>query len=336
MRNKLLYASLVAVLLVVAGLSLPAAAQSGAESVVQSLDHPRDLAYAADGTLYIAEGGHGGEVMMDTPEGEQGFGSTGRIGMVAPDGTYSVVLSNLPSVGDSGPSGVAVTDTSLWLALSAGPPNALLSFSLVEVDRASLRVKRYVDLLSNEIVNNPDGNEIDSNPVDVEVAADGTVYVVDAGCNCILTWTEADGLQVFHAWEDNPVPTALAFDPDGNLVVGFLSPAPFTPGSAGIEVWSPAGELVTSYDGLTMVVGVAVSADGTIYATELAAEGFGEQGPTPGAVVSVGMDGITPVLEGLSAPYGLAFNPDGALVVGTNASFGPPMMGEVLVVPMEM
>lgn len=336
MSNKKIYSTAVVLLLVVIGFSLPVAAMPGSEAVAQNLDHPRGLAYASDGTLYVAEGGHGGEVMMDTPEGEQGFGSTGRLGIVAPDGTYSVALSNLPSVGDSGPSGLAVTDSSIWLVISVGPPNAVLTGTLLELDRASLRVKRFIDLMSHEIANNPDGNEIDSNPVDVEVAADGTVFVVDAGCNCVLTWTEADGLQVFHAWPENPVPTSIAFAPDGNIVIGFLSPAPFTPGSAKVEVWTPGGELVSTYDGLTMVVSVAVGADGTIYATELAAEGFGEQGPTPGAVVSVGMDGVTPLLEGLAAPYGLAISPDGNLVVSTNATFGPPMMGEVVTVPMGM
>jgi len=211
----------------------------------------------------------------------------------------------------------------------------ILTGSLIELDRASLRPLRIIALMSHEVANNPDGNEIDSNPVAVALNADGTVYVVDAGCNCVLTWTEADGLQVFHAWPENPVPTSVAFDADGNVVVGFLSPAPFTPGSARIEVWTPGGELLSTYEGLTMVVGVAVGADGTIYATELTT-GMGPEGPAPGAVVAVGADGITPVLENLTAPYGLAVSPDGGLVVGTNATFGPPGLGEVVAVPTGM
>ncbi len=323
------------VVLVVMAFAASALAQSGLEAVASALDHPRGLAYAADGTLYVAEGGRGGEVMMDTPEGQQGFGSTGRVSIIAPDGTQTVALSNLPSVGDSGPSGIAVTDSSLWLVTAGGPPNVILTGSLIELDRASLRPLRIIDLMGHEAATNPDGNEIDSNPVGVAVSADGTVYVVDAGCNCVLTWTEADGLQTFHAWPENPVPTSIAFDPDGNVVVGFLSPAPFTPGSAKVEVWTPGGELLATYDGLTMVVGVAVGADGTIYATELTT-GMGPQGPGPGAVVAVGPDGITPVLENLAAPYGLAVSPDGRLVVDTNASFGPPGLGEVVVVPTGM
>ena len=113
------------------------------------------------------------------------------------------------------------------------------------------------------------------------------------------------------------MPTSIDFGPDGDLYVGFLSGFPFATEGSRIERWSPDGELVEGYEGLTLVTDVLVDDDGVIYAVEHAA-GFGDRGfiPDSGRVVTVSPDsGITPLLEGLRTPYGLAQAPDGRLVV---------------------
>jgi hypothetical protein len=127
------------------------------------------------------------------------------------------------------------------------------------------------------------------------------------------------GLLPFATWDidDNPVPTSLDFGPDGDLYVGFLSGFPFAAEGSRIERWSPNGELVETYEGLTLVTDVLVDDEGVIYAVEHAA-GFGDRGfiPDSGRVVIVTPgSGITPVLEGLRTPYGLAQGPAGRLVV---------------------
>jgi len=82
---------------------------------------------------------------------------------------------------------------------------------------------------------------------------------------------------------------------------------------------------VQTYTGLTAVTSVLVDAMGTIYAVETSLQG-------PGRVVMVGADGaITPIAEGLSAPYGLAQAPDGRLLVSVGAFGGQP--GAVIALP---
>jgi len=174
-----------------------------------------------------------------------------------------------------------------------------------------------------------------SNPVDLAVGADGTVYIANAGCNCIQSWTPDGGVQIAATWptdSDNPVPTSVAVDANGDLYVGFLTGFPWPAGGARIERWS-GGELAETYSGLTTVTDFVVSADGTIYAVE---HGVG-QGPDgnygEGRVVSVSADGVTPVMTGLSMPYGIAQDAEGNLVVGVG-SIGDPGTGQVIPVVM--
>ncbi len=58
---------------------------------------------------------------------------------------------------------------------------------------------------------------------------------------------------------------------------------------------------------------------------------FTEQGPGPGSVIKVTTEGVTPVAEGLPAPFGIAQDADGALYVtfGTLA-FAPGITGGVV------
>ena len=91
--------------------------------------------------------------------------------------------------------------------------------------------------------------------------------------------------------------------------------------------------MLQTYDGLTMATDVLVTEDGTIYAVEFAA-GLGDSGfiPDSGRVVTVSEDGVTPVMEGLRLPYGLAQSPDGSLVVSVITAFDPSGSGMVIAV----
>jgi len=149
---------------------------------------------------------------------------------------------------------------------------------------------------------------------------------VDAGGNDLLSWTEAGGLQLVHAWSDNPVPTSIEVAENGDLYIGFLG-AGMAPGAGKIEHWSD-GELVETFSGLSTVTDILLDGD-TLYAVQLTI--FTDQGPGPGSVVTVTADGATPIAEGLIAPFGIAQGADGALYVtfGTVA-FAPGMTGGVV------
>jgi hypothetical protein len=187
-------------------------------------------------------------------------------------------------------------------------------------------VRNIINLNDFEAANDPDGSGYDTNVADIAWDADGTLYIVDAGGNDLLSWTAEDGLQLVHAWTDNPVPTSIEIAENGDLYIGFLGEG-LAPGAGKIERWS-GGELVETFGGLNAVSDILLDGD-ALYAVQLTV--FTEQGPGPGNVVMVTADGATPVAEGLPAPFGIAKGPDGALYVtfGTVA-FVPGMTGGVL------
>jgi sugar lactone lactonase YvrE len=211
--------------------------------------------------------------------------------------------------------------------------------ALIEYKKEGMAMGAVIDLDAFEQENNPDQDaEVHSNPSDVAVGADGTVYITDASGNDLLTWTEADGLQLFASWpvvegSAQSVPTSVAIGPEGDIYVGFLGGFPFEAGGTRIEVYSADGALKTTYDGLTLVTDVLVGADGTVYAVQMAS-GFGDTGfiADSGSVVRVSADGLEAVAEGLPFPYGLALSPDGNLVVSLHGTGGAPENGEVVVV----
>lgn len=320
---------------------LPALAQEmpplPGELVLGDLNAPRGVAFDADGNLLVAVAGTGGdnELMLPGPEGESlmRIGLTGYVAAIAPDGSVSNVVQGLPSY-------AAETETlgvyraipqgdSLWLVNTGGGPATFGAYwgdTVVELDRATLAVKTLINLNNFEVENDPDGNGYDSNVADIAWGPDGTLYIVNAGQNALLSWTEADGLALVAAWPDNPVPDAIEVAENGDLYIGFLG-AGLAPGAAKIEHWS-GGELVHTFSGLNAVTDILLDGD-TLYAVELVI--FGEQGPGPGRVVSVTADGATPVAEGLLAPFAIAKGPDGALYVsyGTIA-FAPGMTGGIV------
>ena len=172
---------------------------------------------------------------------------------------------------------------------------------------------------------NPDGGEIDSNPVDFAVADDGAIYVVDAGGNDILKIVD-DKISTFAVWppvEGDPqaVPTAITLDAEGNVYVGFLTGFPFPVGGAWVEVLDSTGASIKRYDGLTMVTDIELTNDGTLYAVEFGQ--FEEEGPVSGSgrIVQVSETGVEPVVTGLVFPYGMVALDDGTFLVTNGSSF---------------
>jgi hypothetical protein len=329
-------------LLALLSVSAPLVAQDEPTVIADQLNNPRQLFYGADGTLYIAEAGLGGDVdATGSFENPVKIGATSRISMVAPDGTFSTALDGLASI-DGGPENlygafsVIVDDEYFWIAMGEGPKadsydtETYIFDALVAYDRETKEVVHRAGMKETAAPLNPSVPN-NSNPVDLAIASDGTVYIVNAGCNCVQSWTEADGVQIAMQWDedDNPVPTSIAIGPDGDIYVGFLTGFPWPTRGSRIERWS-GGELKESYYGLTTVTDVLVSADGTIYAVE---HGLTGEGYVSGRVVMASADGITPVMEGLNQPYGLAQDANGNLVVSIGSVAGEGA-GQVIAVVM--
>jgi hypothetical protein len=328
----------------------PAPSSIDAELIVaDGLNNPRHMSFGSDGTLYVAEAGVGGDADVQGPYGPNTAGLTGQISAISPDGQRTVVVSGLVSLNQGfgridGATDVLVTDDSYWVVLGTGPQESLegtLSEAVVQINRETGEVMQSIDLRAFELASNPDtGEEIISNPADLALGADGTLYIVDASGNSLFTWTEAAGLQLLVAWpvtdENDPpqsVPTSVSVGADGDLYVGFLSGFPFPTGGARIERYSADGTLKETYEGLTLVTDVLAAADGTVYAVEMAS-GFGDTGyiANSGRVVAVKDGVITPIAEGLNYPYGIAQNADGQLIVTVDSALVPPDSGKVIIV----
>ncbi len=307
------------------------------EAVLADLGSPRGLAFDADRNLLVAVAGVGGEAsfQLQGPDGEQSVnaGLSGRIVSMAPDGTSSDRIAGLPSYAFPGETGgvyrIIPHGRSLWLLFSgtgSGNTGAYWADSVVEYDADTLLVKTVINLNNFEATHDPDGNGYDTNVADIAWDRDDTLYIVDAGGNDLLSWTAEGGLQLVHAWKDNPVPTSIEIAANGDLYIGFLG-AGMAPGAGKIERWS-GGKLVQTFSGLNTVTDILLDGD-DLYAVQLTV--FTEQGPGPGSVVTVTDKGVTPVAEGLPAPFGIAKGSDGALFVtfGTIA-LAPGMTGGVL------
>lgn len=307
------------------------------ELVLGDLGAPRGLAFDTNGNLLVAVAGTGGEASFTLP-GPDGVepvtaGLSGRVISIAPDGTASDRIVGLPSYAFPMETGgvyrIIPQGESLWLLFSgtgSGNTGAFWADSVVEYDAETLVVRTVINLNDFEFTNDPDGNGYDTNVADIAWDSDGTMYIVDAGGNDLLSWTAEGGLQLVHAWSDNPVPTSIEIAENGDLYIGFLG-AGMAPGAGKIEHWS-GGELVETFSGLNTVTDILLDGD-TLYAVQLTV--FTDQGPGPGSVVIVTAEGVTPVAEGLIAPFGIAQGTDGALYVtfGTLA-FAPGMTGGVV------
>ena len=319
----------------------PAAAQD-TNVITGGLNNPRGLYYDDNGVLWIAEAGTGGDNIAQTEFGPIKYGSTARILTVSPGTTGAqVVLGGLPSAAEFddiiGVSSIYVEFGGIWIVTGLGPFADPFNQALIQLDQKSLRVGEFVDLYGFEADNNPDQDIVMSDPVDLAVSDDDTFYIVDASGNSLLTWTVSDGLQLFHAWTDLPVPTSVDVAADGSIYVGFLSPFPYAEGSARIEHWSAQGELLDTYSGLNAVTDVLLDDSGTLYAVQMAS-GYGDSGwiPASGSVVTVSDSGITTVADGLNFPYRLALSPDGGIAVTINSAFSAPDSGEVVALTGEM
>ena len=331
-----------------------AAVQAQSFDIVASgLNNPRGLAFAPNGDLYVVEAGSGGtDACHVGPTGPRCFGLSGAVLRIdLGQGTTEVVVDGLPSLAAA--SGAAATGAhdlgfqgqgNLYFTIGfAGHPDLRASAigepgaSLARVARllpdGSLRLR--ADLGTYEVINDPDGDEPDSNPYGILVLP-GRRIVADAGANALLE-IRANGdirtLAVFPEFQvpggpsRDAVPTGLALGPDGAYYVGQLTGAPFGVGLANVYRVSPeGGEPEVHAGGFTNIIDLEFGPDGSLYVLQIA-------NPIPnfggGALIRVAPDGTrTPIDVPLTAPGGIAIAKDGTIYVTNNST--SPFGGEVL------
>jgi hypothetical protein len=353
---------------------------SGPVVIATGLDNPRQLSF--DGyDLYVAESGTGGDQgCMPGPEGDEVcFGETGSVTKVDRWGQRRV-LTGLPSraapdgSAATGPTDVAVDHGRYAVLMGLGADPAVRAGDDVP-DFAPLfgtllggklwgghhwRARHgshgtgwrvLADVSAHESDANPDGAQVDSNPVGLARGRFGWI-VADAGGNDVVHaswWGDVSTLGVFPTRLVPPppflppgdipmdaVPTSAVLGPDGALYVSQLTGFPFPDGGANIWRLVP-GQAPTIYaGGLTNVTDLAWHR-GRLYAVQLADDGLlavPEGELSSGSLVRVDTGGAHQVVaDGLVAPYGLALSGRSAYVTTCSVC---PGAGEVVKLALPM
>ena len=203
------------------------------------------------------------------------------------------------------------------------------------------------DLAAFEEAEDPDGVELNSNPVSV-LARHGRQYVVDAGANDLLKVGHNGRIRTLAVFPQrlidpapvpdlpNPfpmdaVPTAVVKGPDHDLYVSQLTGFPFPVGGANIyRVDKRGGEPEVYASGFTNVTDLAFDRDGNLYVVEIATNGILSGDPT-GALKRIAPDGTVSedLANGeLEAPYGVTVSRKGRVYVSTHST--EPGTGEVV------
>ncbi|HEX5968616.1 MAG TPA: ScyD/ScyE family protein, partial [Intrasporangium sp.] len=243
--GRLVAAGAASLLLAVTGV-VTAAADGGPTVIASGLNSPRQLAFTPGGDLYVTEAGTagtpGGDTCQEHPEfGEVCFGFTGSVSKVGLGGGFVRVLEGLPSAGSAaealGPGAIVFTGNhkfALTIGLGGSPdfrdgygPDAGLLGTVLTGDLRHLdglgSLSMAFDAAAFEAEANPDGTDIDSNPVGIARSGNGWV-IADAGANALVS-TRKGGSAVATF---DPVPTTQAVElpfPPFTLPAGFPADA---------------------------------------------------------------------------------------------------------------
>ena len=311
-------------------------------------NNPRGLKFGPGGNLYVAEGGAGGTLStvgrckQAAGVGPYTGGFTARISKVAPDGTVSTVVDNLPSsqtnaaTGSlvSGVADVAFINGTLYAILAgagcshglAGTNNGVIR---VNADGSWTLIANLSAFQKAHPVANPQPDDFEPDGTWYSmVKANGILYAVEPNhgeLDAITTTGSISRVSDISLIQGHIVPTALAYN-GANFLVSNLDTFPIKDGSSKIMKITPSGTLTTVQIDFTTVLGLALDRKGRLYALE---NTTGNPFPTPGTGKVVRIDGknqTTEIATGLSLPTAMTFGPDGNLYV-SNVGFGPPPVG---------
>ncbi|MGH9176059.1 MAG: ScyD/ScyE family protein, partial [Vicinamibacterales bacterium] len=308
----------------------PPPPQPVVEVIATGLDSPRGIDIGADGTVYVAQAGSGGDECVMLGEGEDAaercFGDSSSVSMVTDSGVTDVI-SGLPSYMFSegeflGAQDVVIEeDGSIAAIVGLGMDPALREdagelaegLGWIVIGDGSGGWTPFLDVAAYETANNPDGGLHDSNPFQGALAAAGGGAITDAGANALLGVTSEGVISTLAVFPDTmveappflelppgtmipmqAVPTGLAQGPDGSWYVGQLTGFPFVPGAAKVWKVTPGEDPEVVAEGFTNIIGLDVDAAGNIWVLEIAAGGLLNVDPENPASMAGGLYKVSP------------------------------------------
>jgi glucose/arabinose dehydrogenase len=291
--------------------------------VADHLNNPRQLTVHGD-AVYVAEAGTGG---VNCPPGDAPcIGLTGSVTRVH-HGRAERIQTGLLSVAIPGRGEVVGVDALAFrgdglYGVATGScdlPPGLPTGVLAQVGKVlrlggGARVRAVADVSTIECTTDPDGQGPDSNPYGL-AARGRDLYVADAGANDVLRVRRGRAtVATVISRDGQPVPTSLAFGPDGALYIGTLN---FQGGPGTAKVYrfdTRRGELSVYADGLFAITGLAFGHGGWLYVSQFTTA-LGAKGPEPdGVVVAVPWGGGTGGRRTIGA--GALHFPGGVAVMG--------------------
>ena len=324
--------------LAVTAVPVPAYAHKGVTTVATGLDNPRGLAFAPNGTLYVAEAGRGGSgPCFAGPEGEEVcFGTSGAVSMLR-NGKKIRVLTGLPSIAEpDGSAAIGPSDVSfqgqgrmyVTVGLGAdpgvarrpaggGPEGQRLAVTgygrhrrLAEGGRHS-RVRGGRQSGRRRAGQQPElGRGHRGRPGGRrrgrQLAGRGGGQRHHPHPRGLPAphggRTAVPRAATGHPDPDGVGPTSAVRGPDGAYYVGELTGFPFVPGMARVHRVVPGQAPQVVAEGFTNIIDIGF-ANGRLYVLEIAHNGLLSGDPT-GALIRVNPDGSRNVVmsDGLTSP----------------------------------